>query len=140
MLTRRLAIVPRPGTAHPSGATVHHFTGGGQLAIVHSSAPLSEREHGAFVGNLKLALRRDGFQGTWLIMPPGHEFTLAEVDDGAPARWEEDGLPSYAALQLRVDAQRDALEVMGARVKELEAREAARGGGAVCGPAFRVMP
>jgi hypothetical protein len=71
------------------------------------------------VENVAAKLRSQGFEGVLLALPVGVEFTLCEVDDGAPVRWKEDGRPSYQELEKRV--------------KELES-QVAMGSGADCAP------
>ncbi len=123
MLTRRLTIIPRPGTAHPSGARVYTFTSGGQLAVVCC-------ETTADVAHVQHALKRSGFVGALLPLLPGQEFTICDVDDGTPSRWQDDGRPSYAALEREVAALRFALE---------QVAPMAQGAAPACGPGYRVM-
>jgi hypothetical protein len=107
MRFRELQLRPIAGTPALDGHPRIYRPGDGKnIAVL--SGPLSER------AILKVAaeLQEQGFAGTVISLPPGREFTLLEVDDGAPAGWQEDGRPSYADLERRVK-ELESLAAMG---------------------------
>lgn len=113
MRYRELKLKPIAG-AQENGATVYRVQGDGSfIAVVRGD--LDERTQQNFVERIQAG----GFKGVVVVADPGVEFTMCEVEDGAPVRWQEDGRPSYVDLE--------------AKVKQLES-QVAMGSGADCMP------
>lgn len=118
MRFREVKIRPIQGTVALDGkARVYRTTGeSDSFAVLRGGCFGGDR---AEARALCESLRGKGFKGTIIGLSSTEEFTLCEVDDGSPARWQEDGRPSYADLEKRV--------------KELES-VLAMGSGADCAP------
>ena len=112
MRYRELKLKPIAG-CQEGEARVFRLDNGGAVAVLRSGL-----DHEAFDGVASDLIQR-GFVGTIVALRPGEEFTLCEVEDSAPVRWQEDGRPSYVELE--------------AEVKKLQA-QVAMGSGADCMP------
>ncbi len=117
MRTRELILKPMSGEKHGE-ARVYRVPGAGPIAVVRGPRA-AVKEDAVAAG-----LRAGGFEGGFVVMEPGTELTIFEVEDGAPARWKEDVRPSYEDLRLRV--------------AQLEAR-AASGADADCAPYLAIL-
>ena len=95
MRTRELILTPMAGEKKGE-ARVYRVPGAGPVAVLRG--PGASAEYDAVAAGF----RAKGFEGAIVVLEPGTELTLFEIEDGAPARWKEDGRPSYEELRLRV--------------------------------------